>query len=964
MQNDKVNQSAEEGLRQEINKYRALIETTDTGFVIFNNECKVVDANPEYVRLAGRTHLDEVIGHHVTEWMASGEYSKKEAAIDNCLKEGSVRGLEIDYIGPSGEIIPVEINATAVETDRGRQILCLCRDISRRRQAERKLRETERRLADIIDFLPDATFAVNLRGEIIVWNRAIEELTGVRAKDVMHKGNREYSLPFYGARTPALIDYILTPSDQIGKRYTNVKMEGNNVVAEVPVIMANQKRHLWLKASRLYDNEGNLIGAIESIRDVTARKETEKALLDTESFIKSILNSIGTGVVIVDAETHQIIDINDQALKLIGTDRESAKGRICHQFICPANRGACPISDLKKTVDNSERVLLSAGGKAIPILKTVIQVVNNGKGYLIESFWDITDRKRAEKELKLDESRLSALLHLHQMINATESEIIQFALKEAVDLTRSTAGYIAFVDEEESILAIYNWSASTGKENPTQQAVTRCPLDTPGLWSEAISQRKPIISDEQTKVESDPKAGQGNSVSIFRHMDVPIGDGNRIVVIAGVANKPTEYDDADIRQLTLLMSGLWSIIQRKRSQEQALILQDKLDRAQRMESLGVLAGGVAHDLNNMLGPVAGFSELVLGELPGGSRLFNRVSKIMKSAQDAADVIQDLLTLARRGRYEMGPLLLNDVITAYLESPGYAKLKERHPNVEIDINLASDLKPINGSHVHLSKVVMNLVSNACEAIAETGKLSLQTESRQIEALYGGYSRIKEGEYVILKVRDSGVGIGPEDLEKIFEPYYSKKKLGHSGSGLGLSVVYGVVKDHGGYYDIFSEPGKGTEFILYFPVSEDAIPAGENQNQIAGGTEHILIVDDSQDQCDLAKEMISTLGYRVDVAKSGREALLFLKRKPVDIVVLDMIMELDFDGLDTYREIIKMWPNQRVIIVSGYSVTERVLTMQDLGAGVFVKKPYSMNAIARALREELDHAPRNAIIDPII
>jgi CheY-like chemotaxis protein len=234
---------------------------------------------------------------------------------------------------------------------------------------------------------------------------------------------------------------------------------------------------------------------------------------------------------------------------------------------------------------------------------------------------------------------------------------------------------------------------------------------------------------------------------------------------------------------------------------------------------------------------------------------------------------------------------------------------------------------------------------------------------MERLHSGYEDIVPGMYAILTVQDSGTGIDPADIDKIFEPYYSKKKMGTSGSGLGLSVVYGVVKDHKGYYDVLSELGKGTAFVLYFPVSTVAAEIKQQNLIDLKGTETVLVVDDDPGQCEIASELLSSYGYRVSTAANGHEALDLLTKESIDIVVLDMIMEKGFDGLDTYREIIKARPGQKAIIISGFSPTERVEEMQGLGAGQYVRKPYTRQSLATAIRGELSR-PAGTVLTEVL
>jgi len=402
--------------------------------------------------------------------------------------------------------------------------------------------------------------------------------------------------------------------------------------------------------------------------------------------------------------------------------------------------------------------------------------------------------------------------------------------------------------------------------------------------------------------------------------------------------------------------ALDDVTERKRAEEHERELQRKLERAERMESLGVLAGGVAHDLNNMLGPLVGYPELVLMKLSENSPVRKQVQRIAKAAQEAADVVQDLLTLARRGCYEMVPTDVNEVVQTYIDSLSFAGLTEKHPDVAVKLKLDRSIDKILGSAPHLSKVFMNLIVNAFDAMPEGGELFIETLQQYLESLESGFDKIEHGDYVIVRVRDNGMGIEPKDLDRIFEPYYSKKKMASSsGSGLGLSVVYGVVKDHHGYYDILSSVGHGTEFILYFPTIKKEIQDKPEAETMMGGKEKVLVVDDVDDQRDLASDLLSSLGYRVETASNGREAVEYLRNHSVDIVVLDMIMEKDFDGLDTYREIIRLHPGQKTVIFSGFSATDRVEKMQKLGAGPYIRKPYTREVIGKAIREELDKEP---------
>ncbi|MDZ7696475.1 MAG: response regulator [Deltaproteobacteria bacterium] len=238
----------------------------------------------------------------------------------------------------------------------------------------------------------------------------------------------------------------------------------------------------------------------------------------------------------------------------------------------------------------------------------------------------------------------------------------------------------------------------------------------------------------------------------------------------------------------------------------------------------------------------------------------------------------------------------------------------------------------------------------------GRVVLTTENRTIDTPLGGYDDVKEGDYVVFTVSDTGTGISPEDLEKIFEPFYTKKKMGRSGTGLGMAVVWGTVKDHNGTIDVKSVEGEGTTFTLYFPATREAVPEVKDRVPVAtyaGKGESILVVDDVAQQRELASEMLQQLGYAVKAVSSGEEAVSYLKENRVDLMVLDMIMDPGWDGLETYRKILEIHPGQKAVIASGFSETKRMKEAQRLGAGAYIKKPFLMETLGMAVRRELDH-----------
>lgn len=389
------------------------------------------------------------------------------------------------------------------------------------------------------------------------------------------------------------------------------------------------------------------------------------------------------------------------------------------------------------------------------------------------------------------------------------------------------------------------------------------------------------------------------------------------------------------------------------------IANTQLLRAQKMEAIGTLAGGVAHDLNNVLAGIVGYPELLLSEIPrepSFASLRKNISTIQRSGEKAAAIVRDLLTLARRGVKITEVVNLNQVISEFIESPELERIIFSNPNVKLETQLDENLHNILGSTVQLSKVVMNLSSNAAEAMPGGGKFRISTKNQYLDKPVTGYDEITKGDYVVLNVADTGIGISEEDIERIFEPFYTKKKMGRSGTGLGMAVVWGTVQDHNGYILVQSKEGEGTTVTLYFPATSQTKPVKEEPqfsfDQLKGNDESILVVDDVEEQREVITLMLEKLAYSVHTVSSGEEAIEFISHRPVDLLVLDMIMDPGINGLETYKRILKMYPHQKAIIISGYSETKEIKEVRLLGAGAYIKKPYGIETIGKAVKKELE------------
>jgi len=401
------------------------------------------------------------------------------------------------------------------------------------------------------------------------------------------------------------------------------------------------------------------------------------------------------------------------------------------------------------------------------------------------------------------------------------------------------------------------------------------------------------------------------------------------------------------------VAAIRDISANKKALEQQMILQQQLAEARRMESLGLMAGSVAHDLNNIMSGILTYPELLLMDLPENFKYRKEIKMIRDAGKRAAAVVNDLLTLARGANSKKEVYNVNDLVSSYLGSVEYKELHARYPNLTILSEMEPDLANIRCSAVHVNKSLVNLVNNGAEAAADKGEIRIRTANRILTTAHRGYELIKPGEYVVLAVQDNGHGISEQDLPHIFEPFYSKKVLGRSGTGLGLAVVWNTVHDHGGFIDVETSPA-GTTFSLYFPATtrqpDTALQKGTPNHSLGHG-EQILVVDDQQNQLELASRLLGRLGYKVHTASSGEEAVEFIKKQPVDLVLLDMVMDPGINGCETFERIVRHNPAQKAIIISGYSSCMDIRRAKKLGINQFIKKPYTLHDLSQAVRHEI-------------
>jgi PAS domain S-box-containing protein len=808
----------------------------------------------------------------------------------------------------------------------------------------------------IFQVLPDLFFRLDREGTILDCKSGSRTDIYTYQKSLL--GKRIQDIP------------IQEVSKKLNQAVQKLKHAKSQVNVEYSLRIQNRKIFYEARFLPLPDND-----IIVIIRDITERKKTEKELRSREELLSATLESTADGILVVD-ENGVVTHSNARFTEMWRIPREHVEMRdgsllLKHALIQLKDRRAflSRIRELYSRPNVTFDTLLFKDGRSFELVAYPLNKEGAVAGRVL-SFRDVTEQKVAEgrvtclnqlKERLLGPGDLGDKLQFitETVVNALKVDFARIWVTRPADLCDSGCFHASVTNGPHicsSRRRCLHLMASSGRYTHLNGKVhRRVPFGCYKIGRIASGAEPGFLTNDvsnDVRVHDHEWASKLGLVS-FAGQRVLSTNGDPIGVLAFFSKNAISDDEFAFGEA--LASTVSQVIQTSMAEEQRRDLQQKLERAERMESLGILAGGVAHDLNNMLGPLVGYPELILMKLPADSPVRKQVERVGKAARDAADVIQDLLTLARRGRYEMQPTDLNEVVRTYLDSPSFAQLRERSRGVSVETVIGKSLPLITGSSAHLSKVIMNLVVNAFDAMPQGGTLHVGTSLETLSHLQSGYDHVAPGDYVLLKVCDSGIGIAEEDMGKIFEPYYSKKRMGASGSGLGLSVVYGVVKDHHGYYDILSEIGKGTEFIVYFPVCNvTQLKPGPNLN-IDGGTESILVIDDSAEQREFAVDVLSSLGYQVGTSDNGTDAVHFLKDHQVDLVMLDMIMESGFDGLDTYSEIIKLHPGQKAIIVSGFAATDRVELAQRCGAGAYVRKPYTRQTIAAAVRQELNKAP---------
>jgi PAS domain S-box-containing protein len=681
---------------------------------------------------------------------------------------------------------------------------------------------------------------------------------------------------------------------------------------------------------------------------------------------------------------------------------------------------------------------------------------------------DVTERRRTEETLRLEEERLKASLELSGMENVSEGEIVGFALEEAVKLTRSKIGYLHLVSDDQQGLHLLRWSGDVMKECSAAKPADY-PLDRAGVWADSIRRRESVIHNDYQSMPDRKEYPEGH-VAVERHMSVPILDAGKVVAVIGVSNKSAPYDQSDARQLSLFIGHMWEFVRRRRAEEEVrrseanyrvlvdhatygiyrsteddrfltvnpalaemlgyeseaelmavkpsdlygspaerdryieqyrdaerivgaevqwkrkdgarvtvrlsgrrlhahegepesyeMIAEDitdqrkleaQLRQAQKMEAVGQLTGGIAHDFNNVLTVIISNADFVAASLPEeAEEARTDLGELRGAALRGAEMIKKLLGFSRRGTLAFESVDLRQLVADTTRV--LRRLLEEH--IAIDISVDEPVDAVRADPGAVEQILLNLATNARDAMPDGGTLRIDVCPSRLDAGYHAtHPWVVPGDYVCITVSDTGVGMDEETKKQIFEPFFTTKP-GGEGTGLGMAMIYGLVKQHGGYVHIYSELGKGTTVKVYFPTSREEVEAAAREpvsREVHGGTEMILVVEDEPAIRRATRRALESHGYAVLTAADGEEALEVFDahESEIDLVISDLVMP-KLGGRQLYDAVRGKGSTVKFSFMSGHSADEvHESTTFELGTPV-LEKPWTLDRLLEQVRDVL-------------
>jgi len=788
-------------------------------------------------------------------------------------------------------------------------------DITERKLAEEALRISEEHLKDTFDLSPSIISKANIdTGYFIDANQAVTRILG-------------YSVEEF---TSTPIMEMIHPSDvQRTTDEVEEQLKGKDVTFFENRYLCKDGSYKWMAWHGTKADQHGIVTAIGS--DIAERKQAEREILDTKQFYEDIIEGVQEGIWVTDK--NDVIHFANRGMEEIaGVPREKIHGNNILQDFPKETTGEL-ISYYQQAKKESKPTYYEIAVKTPAGLDTfqngwlIPRIVDGKYDGMICTIRDVTERKQAEEALKESEYRLR------------------------LSLESAKAGSWIWNIETDEVIWDDRMQEIFGFEPGTYDGKYES-------WANAVHPDDREEADKQTRMALE----NGTNYDFQYRLNIETEKGLWRTV------RSQALVISDEKGERIRMAGLCEdITEQKEAEQRERALQKRLARSERMESLGILAGGVAHDLNNLLGPMVSLPDIISDDLASSEELnveeaLQTLGIIKSSAIRAASTVKDLVSLGRRGHYSLRPLNINECYGMAEDCACIKEIRGNHPGVTIAHKLQEGPLIIAADESHFSRAFNNLLQNAAESIEKKGEVTISTTKRSIGEPITGYETVPGGDYAVIEIADTGTGIQEGVIARIFEPFFTdKEQTKRSGSGLGLAVVHGIIKDHNGFIDVQSTIGKGSVFTLYMPLVDH--PKEEEKETpppaaIVGGKESILVVDDEHSLRFTGRKGLKRLGYEVAEAENGHEALAYFEKaksaskdSPYDLIVLDMIMEDHYDGLQTYEDILKLFPNQKAIICSGFAENARSKAAQELGAD-WLAKPYKLDELGLAVRKRLD------------
>jgi PAS domain S-box-containing protein len=773
-------------------------------------------------------------------------------------------------------------------------IIGILEDFSERNKAELEIIRRKAEFEAMFNSISDAVVFVDNQRRIVMTNKAFTSMFGYRLGEVSGKTTQ-----FFYADPR---DYL----DQGKKRY--------RVGAQVdsPVYEINYRRKdgsifaSETLGSEVKDGAGNTIGFLGVMRDITERKKAELALKESEEKYSKIFNNEIDAIVIFDGETQELIDANSAFLKLYNYRREEALQLKAQDISAEPEK---TIATIKKTAREGNlrirrRVHKKKGGEKIVVDIGAFPIMLNDRKVIFSRIQDITEHVEAENVLHELEERFRIAFHTSP---------------DAITITKMDGTYVE-VNEGFAELTGYT----------REDVIGRSSLEI-NIWNN-LEDRKALIEGLQKT---------GNVINL--EADFRMKDGSTKTALMS-ANIIHLYGEKHILSITR------DITDRKKAEREKEQLEAHLRQVYKMEAIGTMAGGIAHDFNNILTIILGNADLARYVSDDDSPARQYIEQIQKASGRAKEMVNQILAFSRRAKHNLVPVRPYMIFSESLKL-----LRSTIPSsVEIQQELDTNCPAINADPTQLNQVLMNLCANAAHAMDEKGVLKVKLQEVELgEKATRHKTKLQPGPYVLLSVTDEGKGMSPEVKERIFDPFFTTKKIGE-GTGMGLSVVHGIIDGHSGMISVKSTPGRGTTFNVYFPVVEKSAAVNEGIGPIPKeGSEHILFVDDEEKLVELVGEILELHGYRVTAKTNSCEALETFKANPdiFDLVITDQTMP-KMTGAELSAALLKIKPALPIILCTGYSSRISDEMAKEIGIAAFFLKPFDMDQLVRSVRKVLD------------